>query len=70
MKEIVQIHDFFLNVPLQISTTGHKPTRGIYKRCIFRSSEHKWFDNKLNEILDLNWILELDRSYVEYLSNF
>lgn len=61
LKKIYLREEYFLDIPEQISTTGHNPERGIYIRLVYGNGETIWLDSKGRTIDNYNWTSDLNQ---------
>jgi len=60
MIEVVRKTEYFLDIPVENSTTGSNPCRGFYTFIGFSNREGIWINSKGNEISDSRWVKKLN----------
>ena len=63
LRRIIDKEKVFWDAPEEISTTGHKPTRGFYTRILLSSNSVIWLDKNNREITVPNWLRILNKAY-------
>lgn len=69
LHKIDKEQKFFLDIPEQISTTGHAPSRGVYIRIRTDNDDNPiWLDRQYRGIYNENWKKKLNEYFKTWIN--